>query len=116
MRVLFDEDAPRPLRRHLLGHDIKTVQEMGWSGTKNGALLDLAEGQGFEVLLTFDQNLKQQQNLARHKIAILILIVPNKRMEILLPLVPDVLTVLPNVQPGQVYEVISARTHAMERK
>ena len=63
MKILFDEDAPRPFRSHLPGHEITTVPEMGWAGVKNGALLDLAEGHGFEVLVTFDQNLQYQQNL-----------------------------------------------------
>jgi len=43
VKILFDEDAPRPLRRHLAGHVISTVQEMGWAGVKNGRLLTLAE-------------------------------------------------------------------------
>jgi hypothetical protein len=30
---------------------------MGWSGKKNGELLQLMTGQGFEVLLTVDQTL-----------------------------------------------------------
>lgn len=110
MKVLFDEDAPRPLRRHLPGHVISTVQEMGWAGVKNGELLTRAEGQGFEVLLTFDQNLQHQQNLAGRRLGVLVIVVPNKRMQTLVPLVPDILAVLPAIQPGQVYEVTPART------
>jgi hypothetical protein len=41
MRVLLDECVPRQLRRDLEGFDVKTVQEMGWAGVKNGALLSL---------------------------------------------------------------------------
>ena len=32
MRVLLDECVPRPLRRELAGHDVQTVQELGWGG------------------------------------------------------------------------------------
>lgn len=94
MKILFDEDAPRPLRRHLLGYSISTVQEMGWAGVKNGRLLTLAEADGFDVLLTFDQNLRHQQNLAGRSLSIVVAVVPNKRMETLLLLVPDILAAL----------------------
>lgn len=105
MRILFDEDAPRPLRRHLSGHDVKTVQEMGWSGKKNGELLDLSAENGFDVFLTFDQNLVQQQNLTGRPIAIVVMVAPNKRMDTLIPMVPDLLTVLSCARPGTAYSV-----------
>jgi len=46
---------------------------MGWSSTRNGDLLRLADQQMFEVFLTTDQNLKHQQNLTDHQIAIVVL-------------------------------------------
>ena len=49
MRILLDECVPRRLRRELPGHDVHTVPEMGWAGKKNGELLQLMTGQGFEV-------------------------------------------------------------------
>jgi len=72
MRVLIDECLPRPLKSRLLGHDYRTVQEMGWDGVKNGQLLLLAESQ-FEVFLTGDKNLRYQQNLTERQIAIVLL-------------------------------------------
>jgi hypothetical protein len=63
MRILLDECVPRRLARELAGHDVRTVPEMGWSGKRNGELLQLMAGQGFEVFLTVDQNLRYQQNL-----------------------------------------------------
>jgi len=51
MRLLIDECLPRALKRLLRGHTCRTVQEMAWSGIKNGALLSLAEAE-FEVLIT----------------------------------------------------------------
>ena len=45
MRLLLDEFVPRRLKRELLGHDVKTVQDMGWAGIKNGALLKFADAQ-----------------------------------------------------------------------
>ena len=42
MRVLLDECLPRRLKRELVGHDARTVPEMGWASKKNGELLALA--------------------------------------------------------------------------
>jgi len=35
VRVLLDECLPRQLKRHLPGHQVSTVPEMGWAGIKN---------------------------------------------------------------------------------
>jgi len=42
VRVLLDECLPRRLKRELVGHDAKTVPEMGWASKRNGELLALA--------------------------------------------------------------------------
>lgn len=68
MRILLYECVPRPLRDELLGYDVVTVPEMGWSGKKNGELLALMSQSGFEVLLTTDRQLRFQQNLASYQI------------------------------------------------
>jgi len=65
VRVFFDECVPKPLRRLLVPHDIRTAQDMGWSRMKNGELIRHAETGGFEVFVTADQNLQYQQNLQR---------------------------------------------------
>jgi hypothetical protein len=73
VRVLFDQGTPAPLRHLLPGHEVSTAYERGWSTLKNGELLAAAEGQGFQVLVTTDMNLKYQQNLAARSIAIVVL-------------------------------------------
>ncbi len=52
MRLLLDECVPRPLRRELPGHDVHTVQSMGWTGKKNDELLALMVPDGFGNLRT----------------------------------------------------------------
>jgi hypothetical protein len=39
------------------------------AGLKNGRLLDAAEAAGFDVLITVDQNIPDQQNLTGRRIA-----------------------------------------------
>ena len=72
MRILFDQGAPVPLRRYLPGHTIATAFEMEWAEFGNGDLLLEAEAQ-FNALVTTDQNLRYQQNLANRRLAILVL-------------------------------------------
>jgi hypothetical protein len=73
MLVLFDQGTLAPLRHLLQGHAVSTAYELGWSALKNGELLQLAEDNGFEILVTTDTNLKYQQNLSSRKIAIVVL-------------------------------------------
>lgn len=73
MRVLFDQGTPAPLRNHSPDHEVSTAYELGWSNLKNGELLQMAETSGFEALVTTDQNLRYQQDLASRKIAIVVL-------------------------------------------
>ncbi len=105
MNILFDEDTPYPLKRHLTDHKVTTVPQMGWAGIQNGKLLALIQGTGCEVLLTCDQNMEYQQNLGAQSFATVVFRVPNKKMETLIPLVPQLLALLPTVRPGQVYHV-----------
>src|ERR1700730_8795319 len=72
MRILLDENAPSGLRRILTGHDVRTAPEMRWASYSNGQLLDEAEKAGFEALITGDQSVAFQQNLAGRNIAVII--------------------------------------------
>lgn len=73
MRILFDQGAPVPLRRYLSQHEVVTAYERSWSRLSNGLLLEAAETDGFELLITTDTNLRYQQNLADQRIAIIVL-------------------------------------------
>ncbi len=105
MRILLDECVPRPLRRSLPGHDVRTVREMGWVGKKNGELLSLMAAAGFEVLLTVDQNLRHQQNLAAAGVAVVVMVASTNRLADLEPLVPAVEAALLGIQAGDAIEV-----------
>jgi uncharacterized protein DUF5615 len=72
MRVLFDQGTPVPLRGFLIGHEVVTAFEVGWSEISNSELLEKAKKE-FDVLLTTDKQLKYQQDLASRRIAIPVL-------------------------------------------
>ena len=105
MRILLDECVPRRLRREFVGHDVRTVPEMGWSGKKDGDLLRAMVGQGFEALVTVDRNLRHQQDLSSAGIALIVLVASSNRLVDLVPLMPSVQTVLGSVTPGDIIEI-----------
>ena len=105
MRILLDECVPVPLRRELTGHDVHTIQEMNWTGKKNGELLTLMADAGFDVLLTVDQNLRFQQNLAGAAVAVVVMVAPSNRLVDLVPLLPAVDAALGRIHAGDVVEV-----------
>ncbi|GAB4179475.1 MAG: hypothetical protein Fur006_12760 [Coleofasciculaceae cyanobacterium] len=105
MRILLDECAPRPLKREFADYEIRTVVEMGWSGKKNGELLQLMSQEGFTILLTTDQNLRYQQNLQQAGVAVVVLVAPSNKLSDLLPLISDARSVLDTIALGEVIEV-----------
>jgi predicted nuclease of predicted toxin-antitoxin system len=104
MNVLLDECLPRRLKYALPGHRVRTVPEAGWSGTKNGALIQSASAD-FDVFITADQNVRYQQNLRNASIAVIVLAASDNRFETLQPLVAEVSIRLQAIQPGEIVVV-----------
>ena len=74
MNILFDQGIPVPLRRHLVTHRVDTAFEREWSTLSNGKLLEVAEQEGYALLMTTDQNMRYQQHLANRQLAIIVLL------------------------------------------
>lgn len=74
MRILFDQGTPVPLRRYLTSHVVDTAFERRWSALHNGVLLNIAEQEGYDLLITTDQNLRYQQRLADRQLSIIVLL------------------------------------------
>lgn len=102
MRLLLDECIDVRLRHLFAGHDCQTARYSGLAGLENGKLLLEAEAAGFEVLITVDQNIPDQQDLGSRRIALVILRGPTNRLCDLERLVPGALTALSSIEPGQV--------------
>ena len=98
MKILFDECVPRPLKRDLPGHHVRTVADMGWRGVVNGSLLRRAEAD-FDVFITVDRNMEQQQ------MAIIVLFAPRNDYAHLQPLLPQVCEVRQTIRMGEVVHV-----------
>ena len=85
--------------------NVKTVPEAGLAGQKNGLLLSLAEGAGFDLFFTMDKGLQYQQNLAGRSIAILIVRARSNRLKDLLPHLEACRSIMSSIQPGEVIRV-----------
>ena len=79
MRVLLDESVPRALGFELTGHYVRTAQVAGFAGLSNGNLMKAMQAEGFEVLITFDQNLTYQQN-QNLPVKVLVLVANDNRV------------------------------------
>lgn len=99
MKVVLDECVDWRLARDIVGHDVKTARQMGWTTIKNGALLTLAS-QRFDVFVTVDRNLSFQQNLDSVSIAVIVLRAKTNRLADLRPLVPSLLVAIESALPG----------------
>ena len=97
----------------MLAHNIQTVSPGSFCehGSKrrlernqNGELLRLIETR-FEVFITVDQGLEFQQKTVGTKIGIVVLKAVNNKVQTLKALVPEVLSVLNRIKPGQVIRV-----------
>lgn len=107
-RVLLDENLPRLLERELPGLEVFGVAQVGWAGTKNGALLRRAETE-FDVFVTADRNLPYQQTVAAFNLGVVVLVAESTKLEDLRPLAAELREAIAAVQPGHLLHVPIAR-------
>lgn len=101
MKVFVDECVDWRLARDIVGHEVRSAREMGWTTIKNGELLALAARE-FEAFVTVDRNLSFQQNLPAFAIAVIVLRAPSNRLADLRPLVPELLARISSAKKGTV--------------
>lgn len=104
MRLLLDECVPKRLKRELPRHEVKTVQDMGWAGIKNGTLLKLADTQ-FDAFVTVDQGIEYQHNFLGLTISIVVMLASSNDVDDLRPLLPGVEEALANLRVGAIMRV-----------
>ena len=98
MKVLLDENLDHALRMLLEPHEVVTASYMGWAGLKNGELLQFAEENGIEVLLTGDQTLVLEQNLTGRRLAIVAL--SAVELPIIKNNLPVIISAIDHAAPG----------------
>ena len=103
LRILFDHNTPDPLRRYLRQHIVETAGEKGWASIANGALIRLAEEEGYDILVTADQNIRHQQNIGRARIGIVALM--SNRWPLVRHHTEAIVDAVHTVRPGQLVEI-----------
>lgn len=104
MRVLLDECIDWRLLRDLVGHDVKTARQMGWSALRNGELLRLCAVQ-FDAFVTVDRNLSFQNRVVELPLAVVVIHARTNRLADLRPLVPELLAALDACTSGSIVDV-----------
>jgi predicted nuclease of predicted toxin-antitoxin system len=104
VKILLDECLPLDFRHSLAEHEVHSAEWAGLKGRKNGELLREAELAGYQVLLTVDQGIPHQQNLAGRKPVIQIRSRTNQ-LEDLLPFVEAILSTLATIVPGRIVPI-----------
>ena len=95
MKILLDENIPTKLKLDFgEAYEVRTVRDMKWLGKKNGELLGLAAFNGFDIFITLDKNLKNQQNLDRLQIKFIVLLAKDNKHQTLQPYIEKIKGVL----------------------
>jgi hypothetical protein len=102
MKLLLDECVVQEFRRQLAGHDVFTVGYVGWSGVKNGRLLELAAADGYDALITTDKSIPFQQDASALPLAVVVLRAASNDLDDLMPLVPRLLAALASMSRNSV--------------
>jgi len=104
MRILLDECLPKDLALELAGHEVKTVPQAGWASVSNGKLLrKIAESGQFDLFLTVDKRLPEQNKTTDLPFSIVLLRAKSNRMVHLLPFAPEILRRIREFKAGQVF-------------
>jgi hypothetical protein len=104
VRVLLDEQLPLDLAAMLEDHSANTVVGRGWAGVNNGDLLRRMRGE-YDALLTMDQGIEFQQNIAALPFGVILVLAPSNRMAHLAPLVPAILEARSALKGGQLRRI-----------
>ncbi|AKG22288.1 DUF5615 family PIN-like protein [Calothrix sp. 336/3] len=105
MLILLDENLlSKKLKKPFLdtGYTVQNVEDMGWRGTKDRELLAMANAFPFDVFITSDKNLPYQQNLRNLALRVVVINASSTRPDRLLPLVIQIIPLLPSLVPGSI--------------
>lgn len=105
MRVLLDGCVPEPLARSIIGHVAQSIHRLHWSDLDDRPLLNAVEGL-CDAFVTVDKRLPTQQRIIGRSYGVIVLRAHSNRLNDLLPLVPELLTVLARLRPGEAVEIV----------
>ena len=89
-----------------------TVTYMGWAGLKNGELLQAADANGFNVLLTGDRTLVYEQNLSGCGLAVVAL--SAIQLPVIRENLPKIIAPIDNAAPGS-FQTVECGTFSRKK-
>lgn len=95
--------TPRPRRLYLVGHEVDTAYQRGWTALRNGVLLKHAEQEGYDLLIATDRESRNRHKLISRTVSV-VLIVPNQWPVIELQ-VAKIMSVVSTIGKGEFEEV-----------
>lgn len=98
MKLLLDESVPKALGFLLMPHFVRSAQNAGFAGLLNGQLLNAMLVDGYDALITFDQNLPYQQNTDL-PVFVYVLKAKNNRVETAIRFAPLIISALETPSP-----------------
>jgi hypothetical protein len=98
VKVLLDENLDHRLRKNLGLNEVFTASYKGWDGFKNGRLLQAAEDDRFDVLVTGDRTLCYEQSLTGRRLAIVVL--SSVEWRLLKNYLPQIVAAIESAVPG----------------
>jgi hypothetical protein len=108
MKVLLDESVPRALGFELSEHFVRSVQTMGWAGLSNGRLLAKMVEEGFQTLVTCDQNIEYQQG-GTLPVALIVLLAADNRVPTLRRLLTELGAAIAAAKAGDIVRIAPPR-------
>ena len=104
MKILLDENIDVKFKTPFPAddHQVYTVRDRQWSGTKNGALLKLIQENQFDCWVVADKNLPYQQNIASLPCIAVVLDVFRNTFKHISPLIAPKLISLQNIDGRKV--------------
>jgi hypothetical protein len=86
----------------LSGHVVLHTTDLGWGGLRNGQLLNAAESEHIEAIVTVDKGMPHQQNIAARSLAVVVILSRSNDLATLAARADEVLCALATLRPGEV--------------
>ena len=102
MKILLDESVPIQLASLFpASYEVSLANSGGRNGLKNGELLSRAQEEEFDALITVDQGMLYQQDVAQLAFPVLVIDAPRNRVDYLQPFISEILRILESgAKPG----------------
>lgn len=96
MKILLDNCLDWRVRRLLPAHQVVHAKDVGWERLENGVLIAAVAEAGYDVLMTIDKKIRNQQNLNELPVTVFEIDSPDSRLPEITRLAPFILEALPD--------------------